>query len=150
MAYSNALVGGDPVTPILTVTPGQPFRTHVTMPAGGSRGATWQLDGHIHPQEPYQSEKNDASGYPLKYAGIGSVRIGNNPLSRWSGTQESVLPAAHFNFVYPSAGGMNAIPGDYLYRDYAVFGNTGGMWGLLRVINQQSATTTTTTPPRRR
>lgn len=150
MAYSNALVGGDPVTPILTVAPGQPFRTHVTMPAGGSRGATWQLDGHIHPQEPYQSEKNDASGYPLKYAGIGSVRIGNNPLSRWSGTQESVLPAAHFNFVYPSAGGMNAIPGDYLYRDYAVFGNTGGMWGLLRVINQQSATTTTTTTPRRR
>lgn len=153
MAYSNALVGGDPVTPILTVRAGQPFRTHLTMPAGGSRGATWQLDGHLHPQEPFLSEKTDAGGYPVKYPGIGSVRFGNNPLTRFSGSQESVLPAAHFNFMYSSAGGMNAIPGDYLYRDFAVFGNAGGMWGLLRVTGQQETTQQTTTPttsPRRR
>ena len=143
MAYSNALVNGDPVTPILTVKPGQPFRTHVTMPSGGSRGATYQLDGHLHPQEPYLSEKVDASGYPLQYAGVGSVRFGKNPLTRYSGSQESVLPAAHYDFMYPSAGGGNAIPGDYLYRDFAVFGNSGGIWGLLRVEPQAP------TPPTR-
>ncbi|MNZ87246.1 hypothetical protein D3C78_1060970 [compost metagenome] len=144
MAYSNALVGGDPVTPILTVKPGQPFRTHVTMPSGGGRGSSYQLDGHLFPQEPYLSEKVDASGYPVKYAGVGSVRFGNNPLTRFGGAQESVLPAAHFNFMYPSAGGLNAIPGDYLYRDFAALGNTGGLWGLLRVTIQQQPVSTNT------
>ncbi|MCM2329773.1 MAG: hypothetical protein NDI70_00620 [Pseudomonas sagittaria] len=133
MAYSNALVSGDPVTPVLKVQAGQPFRVHLTMPAGGSRGATFQLDGHLHPQEPFVSQNSDADSYPLRLAGVGSVRFGYNPLSRYVGTQESVLPAAHFNFMYPSAGGGNAVPGDYLWRDFAVFGNAGGMWGLLRV-----------------
>lgn len=134
MAYSNALVGGDPQTPVLTARAGQPLRIHLTMPAGGSRGATFQLDGHLHPQEPFVSQRNDAQGYPLRDAGVGSVRFGDNPLSRYVGAQESVLPAAHFDFLYPSAGGGNALPGDYLWRDFAVFGNAGGLWGLLRVL----------------
>ena len=28
-------------------------------------------------------------------------------------------------------------PGDYLYRDQAAFGNAGGLWGLLRVQQEQ-------------
>ncbi len=136
MAYSNALVGGDPVTPILRVKPGQPFRTHVLMPSGGSRGATFQLDGHIWAFNPFQAERVDLYGFPLKDAGIGSVRFGYNPLAMYIGSQESVLPAAHFSFMFPSAGGANAVPGDYLYRDYAAFGNLGGMWGLLRVSDE--------------
>ncbi|KIY42784.1 hypothetical protein TZ03_01015 [Pseudomonas sp. 10-1B] len=136
MAYSNALVGGDPVTPILRVKPGQPFRTHVLMPSGGSRGATFQLDGHVWAFNPFQAERVDLYGFPLKDAGIGSVRFGYNPLAMYIGSQESVLPAAHFSFMFPSAGGANAVPGDYLYRDYAAFGNLGGMWGLLRVSDE--------------
>ncbi len=38
--------------------------------------------------------------------------------------------------MFPSAGGANAVAGDYLYRDYAAFGNLGGMWGLLRVSDE--------------
>ncbi|RWU17149.1 hypothetical protein DM813_27695 [Pseudomonas alkylphenolica] len=136
MAYSNALVGGDPVTPILRVKPGQPFRTHVLMPSGGSRGATFQLDGHVWAFNPFQAERLDLWGYPLKDAGIGSVRFGYNPMAMYIGAQESVLPAAHFSFIFPSAGGANAVPGDYLYRDYAAFGNLGGIWGLLRVSDE--------------
>ncbi len=136
MAYSNALVGGDPVTPILRVKPGQAFRTHVLMPSGGSRGATFQLDGHVWAFNPFQAERVDLYGYPLKDAGIGSVRFGYNPMAMYIGSQESVLPAAHFSFMFPSAGGANAVPGDYLYRDYAAFGNLGGMWGLLRVSDE--------------
>jgi len=141
MAYSNALVGGDPVTPILRVKPGQPFRTHVLMPSGGSRGATFQLDGHVWAFNPFQAERVDLWGYPMKDAGIGSVRFGYNPMAMYIGAQESVLPAAHFSFMFPSAGGANAVPGDYLYRDYAAFGNLGGIWGLLRVSDEPAPTT---------
>ncbi|SEP61847.1 hypothetical protein SAMN04244573_00192 [Azotobacter beijerinckii] len=143
MAYANDLVNGDPVTPVLTASPGQPLRVHVTMPSGGSRGATFQLDGHLFPQEPFLAQYTE-NGYPAKDAGIGSVRFGLNPLTRHAGAQESVLPAAHFNFLYPSAGGGNAVPGDYLYRDQAAFGNAGGLWGLLRVQQQGSQTATGT------
>ncbi|WP_233093831.1 manganese-oxidizing multicopper oxidase MnxG [Azotobacter chroococcum] len=136
MAYSNELVGGDPVTPVLTASPGQPLRIHVTMPSGGSRAATFGLDGHLFPQEPFLAQYTE-NGYPIPDAGVASVRFGNNPLSRYAGAQESVLPAAHFNFLYPGAGGGNAAPGDYLYRDQAAFGNAGGLWGLLRVQQEQ-------------
>ncbi|WP_256660911.1 manganese-oxidizing multicopper oxidase MnxG [Pseudomonas sp. DY-1] len=137
MAYNNELVGGDPLTPIMKVKPGQPFRTHVTMPSGGSRGMTFQLDGHVWAFNPFLSEKLDVWGYPQKNAGIGSLRFGINPAALYIGAQESVLPAAHYSLSIPSAGGANAVPGDYLYRDYAAFGNVGGVWGLLRVTNEQ-------------
>jgi hypothetical protein len=136
MAYSNALVGGDPQTPVLWAKPGQPFRTHILMPSGGSRGTTFQLDGHVWAQHALQSEKSDALGYPMLLPGIGSVRFGYNPQSMYIGAQESVLPAAHFSFMHRSAGGANAIPGDYLFRDYAAYGNAAGLWGILRVTNE--------------
>ncbi len=133
MAYSNALVGGDPQTPVLYAKPGQPFRTHILMPTGGSRGTTFQLDGHVWSTNPFLSEKSDTGGYPMSAPGVGSVKFGYNPMSMYIGAHESVLPAAHFSFMMPSAGGINAIPGDYLYRDYGAYGNTSGLWGLLRV-----------------
>ncbi len=136
MAYSNALVGGDPQTPVFYAKPGQPFRTHILMPSGGSRGSTFQLDGHLWSVNPFQSEKSDLGGYPMNTPGVGSVKYGYNPMSMYIGARESVLPAAHFSFMLPSAGGSNAIPGDYLFRDNASFGNTAGLWGLLRVTNE--------------
>jgi hypothetical protein len=141
MAYSNALVGGDPQTPVFYVKPGQPFRTHVLMPTGGSRGSTFQLDGHLWSVNPYLSEKSDTAGYPMGAPGVGSVRFGLNPMSMYIGARESVLPAAHFSAMHPSAGGSNAIAGDYLFRDNASFGNTAGLWGLLRVTNEPAPTT---------
>ncbi|UVJ46110.1 hypothetical protein NVV94_11535 [Pseudomonas sp. LS1212] len=144
MAYSNALVGGDPVTPVLRVKPGQPFRTHVLMAAGSARGSTFQLDGHLWPLQSVQSEKTDSNGFPMNSPGVGSVRFGHNPMSMYSGAQESVLPAGHFSFMMPSGGGINAVPGDYLMRDYAGFGNAGGLWGLLRVTNEPEPAATPT------
>jgi hypothetical protein len=136
MAYSNALVGGDPQTPVLYAKPGQPFRTHILMPTGGSRGTIFQLDGHVWSTNPFLSEKSDTGGYPMGTPGVGSVKFGYNPMSMYIGARESVLPAAHFSFMLPSAGGVNAIPGDYLFRDYGAYGNTSGLWGLLRVTNE--------------
>jgi len=136
MAYANALVGGDPQTPVLYAKPGQPVRNHIVMPSGGSRGMVYQLDGHLWPLHNYQAEKNDVDGYPLSLPGIGSVRFGYNPMAMYIGAQESVLPAAHFSFMLPSAGGANAVAGDYLFRDYAAYGNLSGLWGILRVTNE--------------
>ncbi|UVJ41936.1 hypothetical protein NVV94_14660 [Pseudomonas sp. LS1212] len=147
MAYSNALVGGDPVTPVFYAKPGQPFRSHVLMPSGGSRGSTFQLDGHVWPLHALQAEKSDAAGFPLPSPGIGSVRFGFNPMAMYIGAQESVLPAAHFSFMLPSAGGANAVPGDYLMRDYTAFGNVGGLWGILRVTNEPEPAPAPAPPP---
>ncbi|MNJ79246.1 hypothetical protein D3C77_771960 [compost metagenome] len=57
-------------------------------------------------------------------------------MAMYIGAQESVLPAAHFSFMLPSAGGANAVMGDYLFRDYAAYGNLSGLWGILRVTNE--------------
>ncbi len=140
MAYSNDLVAGiggdmtgDPQTPVLTVARGQPFRMHVMMPSGGSRNTNFALHGHAWPRDPYLAENVDAKGFPLRNAGVGSVRIGNNPMAMWLGGQENVLPGSHFSFVVPSAGGAFAVPGDYLYRDVGGMGNLSGFWGILRV-----------------
>src|SRR5690606_34011840 len=134
MAYSNVLTGGlDPETPILKVDRGQPFRVHVGMPSGGGRQSSFGLAGHVWPRDPYLAQNVDADGFPREYPGVGSTRIGDNPMAMHLGGQENVLPSSHWSFVFPSAGGKNAIPGDYLYRDLAAFGNLSGMWGILRV-----------------
>jgi len=133
MAYSNALVGGEPQTPTLRVLRGQPFRLHLAMPSGGSRNSTFALHGHVWPRDPYLAQNVDKKGFPQTAPGVGSVRIGNNPLSLFLGGQENVLPGAHWSFVFPSAGGGFAVPGDYLYRDAGSLGNLGGFWGILRV-----------------
>ncbi|WP_151898825.1 manganese-oxidizing multicopper oxidase MnxG [Oceanisphaera profunda] len=142
MGYSNALTGADPETPILTVAPGQPFRTHVLQSSSAGRSGSFQLTGHVWGRMPYIAEKQDGYGYPMKYPGIGSVAFGYNPLDIYTGVQENILPAAHFSMMFPSAGGGNAVPGDYLYRDFAGGGNANGLWGILRVENQQSVPVT--------
>ncbi|MCY1508314.1 hypothetical protein D9M68_426170 [compost metagenome] len=136
MAYANALVGGDPVTPILRVKPGQPFRTHVLMATGSNRGTTFSLAGHLWASNPFQAEKSDVEGYPQYPTGVSSTRFGLNPMALYIGAQESILPATHLSLMFPSAGGANAVPGDYLFRDYAGFGNLSGLWGILRVSDE--------------
>jgi hypothetical protein len=64
---------------------------------------------------------------------VGSRAIGFNPLSQYYGGQDSVLPGSHYTLSLPSAGGANAVKGDYLFRDQASFGNIDGLWGILRV-----------------
>jgi len=49
------------------------------------------------------------------------------------GAQDLIAPASHFDLVLPSAGGSNAVPGDYLIHDRAGMGNLSGLWEVLRV-----------------
>ncbi|GAB3391301.1 hypothetical protein [Azotobacter armeniacus] len=56
------------------------------------------------PDAPFGAQYTE-NGYPLSDAGVAAVCFGCNPLTRYAG----VLPAAPFNFLYPSAGGLRGI-----------------------------------------
>jgi len=138
--FSNTLTGGaDPQTPVFTAKAGSPFRIHLVNANSSNRGATFTLHGHVWPRDPYLAQRVEGNGFPMPAdgtnltGGVGSVRIGNNPMSFYLGAQESIIGAAHFSFVLPSAGGVDGIAGDYLFRDTAAAGMGGGAWGILRV-----------------
>lgn len=148
-AYSNVLTGGlDPVTPVFTALRGTPVKMHLTQPASNGRGSVFTLAGHSWQRAPYVCPGSSKDGLPgrcqpsgfypsMTGAGgayeVGSRALGDNLQSQVLSAQESVLPGAHFDFVLPSAGGANAIPGDYLFHDRAATGNLQGLWGILRV-----------------
>jgi hypothetical protein len=143
-AYSNVLAAGtDPVTPVFTARPGQELRFHLLEPAGVGRAGVFALHGHVWQRAPYvcpgssrlglANNCNPTGFYPtLPGFEVGSRAIGTSATSMYLGGQESVLPGAHFDIVTP-AGGTNGVPGDYLFRDQAAFGNTSGLWGIVRV-----------------
>jgi hypothetical protein len=152
-AYSNGLAGGDPVTPVFTAPAGDPFRMHLTMPFGPGRGTTYDLHGHVWQRDPYVCDSADL-GLPGKcetgdgHAGrVGTGEVGSqflaglpgvankeeNPLGMSLGGIESVIAGEHYEIVIPSAGGSNAVPGDYLFRDHMGLGNVDGLWGIVRV-----------------
>ncbi len=148
-SYSNALTGGDPATPVFNAVPGAPVRMHVLLPSGVERGSVFQLHGHLWQRAPYVCPgQSDGTGLSGKCnwtdfgpgMNIGSTQIGVNPIGMYLGGQESVLPAGHFDIVLPGAGvahggagGVGGVAGDYLFRDQGAFGNTQGLWGIMRV-----------------
>ena len=130
--YSNTLagVGGDPATPVIPANAGQETRLRVVLPTGAGRGTTFNVHGHGWQRDPYVCSTPTGICGPTDLA---SQALGDNPIGMRLGHQESLTPAAHFDFLLPSAGGSNAIAGDYLFRDQGSFGNTSGIWGILRV-----------------
>lgn len=150
MAYSNALTGGDPATPVFKVSAGTAVKMHVVEPTGVGRGTTFHLHGHSWQRAPYICPGQSDLGLPGRCRWTdfgaadfepGSRQIGVNPIGMYLGSQESVTPAAHFDIFLPGpaspkhggAGGVHKIKGDYLFRDQASFGNTQGLWGIMRV-----------------
>jgi hypothetical protein len=144
-AYSNGLAFtagglpqtfGNPSTPVFEATKGDEFRVRLLNPSGIGRGSVMTLHGHVWQRSPYGC----GPGLTAKDVGlcpngtrVGSSSIGQSPISFYMGAQDQVVPSAHFDLVMPSAGGTGAVPGDYLFRDVASFGNLGGVWNLVRV-----------------
>jgi len=146
-AFHNSLVGGDPQTAVFTAAPGQEYRMHVLMPFGPGRGSTFDLHGAVWQRDPYVCEGTDgidhgivgkcATGGGLPGEGtVGSQNLGINPIGFYLGGIESWFPGAHYEIFIPSAGGTNAVKGDYLFRDHMGLGNTGGLWGIVRVKDE--------------
>ena len=147
-AYSNVLTGGDdPVTPVFHATAanrpgsGSPTRTgRAAAPPSPCTGTCGSATRTSAPTTQYGLPgKCDApatgsiydpfTGNPL----VGSRAIGKNPQGFSQGGRESWNAPCHFDIVLPNAGGVNAVPGDYLFRDQGSFGNASGIWGILRV-----------------
>lgn len=139
---------GEPAIPIMKAYAGQEMRIRALMPTGTGRGSVVELHGHHWMRDPYLAEFVEPEGYPKggnqfgfydkkgKFHegwGTPSKCIGENALAMHLGGQESVTPMAHFDLVFPRAGGKRGVKGDYLWRDYAGFGITNGLWALIRV-----------------
>jgi len=153
--YSNALTGDgtnpasgeDPATPVYDVPANAEARMRLLEPTGVGRGSTFAVHGHIWQRDPYVCPEDTVDGLlgkcesvPLDTLGVeigkSSPSIGKNPIGFYLGGQESVTPGQHFDLRLENTGGANGIAGDYLWRDQASFGNTDGIWGLMRVVPQ--------------
>ncbi|MBL0277856.1 MAG: hypothetical protein IPQ24_17605 [Anaeromyxobacter sp.] len=143
-AYATSLTGRDPATPVFTAAPGQQVKLRLLNPSGVGRGSVMTLHGHVWQRSPYVCPGDNQYGligackptgwYPtLPGQSVGSRAIGDSKLSFYLGAQDQVLPGSHFELFLPSAGGSEAVPGDYLFRDVGSFGNTSGIWSLMRV-----------------
>jgi len=135
--FSNTLTAGaDPQTTVFKATPGQKVRIGLVSANSSARAATFALHGHVWPRDPYLALKRDAAGFPTNanIDNVGSVVIGDNPMQMYFGAQESIIGSAAY-VIKPNngAGGADAVPGDYLFRDTASAGMGHGAWGILRV-----------------
>ncbi len=116
---SNALVGGDPQTPVFTAKAGQAVRFRVLNANGHTRQNVFQTHGHFWQEEPYTNN---------------STVIGDNPLSEVKGSRYGVGPSSHYDLnLMNGAGGARRVVGDYLYRSQSAFQFDGGLWGIFRV-----------------
>ncbi len=123
-AYSNSLINDrDPETPVYRAEAGQQMRFRVTMPAGYARNTTLGIFGHNWREEPFLSDWD---------LGVPAARMEETPYHRFKTSQDMILPPAAWN-IMTQAGGPFSVPGDYLFRDLASFGNQNGLWGLVRV-----------------
>ncbi|HEX6087314.1 MAG TPA: copper oxidase [Thermoanaerobaculia bacterium] len=118
-AFSNALLGIDPETPVFHAKAGLATRFRILNAGGHARNSVFNLHGHIWRELPYVND---------------SRVIGANGQSEWTGTFMGIGPSSHFDAVLEhGAGSAFRIPGDYLYRNQQSFMFDGGMWGILRV-----------------
>jgi hypothetical protein len=116
MRYANALVKGDPETPILLSAAGSPARVRLVFAGGvATFPGAFNIHGHQWQEEPWTQA---------------STVLGDNPLSQVFGA-EAVVPYQTSNFLLKSAGGAHMVSGDYLYELFQNANN--GLWGLLRV-----------------
>jgi hypothetical protein len=110
---------GDPETPVFTAKAGTPVRFRVIDVQGHPRQHGYTVFGHHWNFEPWQAN---------------STVQGNNPFTFEVGSYSGIGPTRHLNILINSAGGVNKVPGDYLYRTQESFQFTSGLWGIFRVI----------------
>jgi hypothetical protein len=140
---------GDPQTPVFRATAGEPARMHVLNGASADRDGTFILHGHLWQRDPFVctgaadggSTSNSPQDNEVALAGrcdpdalAPSNALGLNPQGKWMASEEGMGHTyAHWPILLESAGGSNAVAGDYLYRDYSPSGNRNGQFGILRV-----------------
>ncbi|HEX7151261.1 MAG TPA: copper oxidase, partial [Thermoanaerobaculia bacterium] len=118
-AFANSQVGGDPQTPVFVTPKGAATRFRILTAGGHARNNVFALHGHAWQELPYTN---------------GSVTLGNNVKSEWTGSFMGLGASSHFDALLRNgAGGAFQIPGDYLFRAQPSFLLDGGLWGIFRV-----------------
>jgi hypothetical protein len=153
-------VAGDPQTPVFRAqrdefheNPVFDTRMFVLNGASADRDGTYILHGHVWQRDPHvctgdktdptDRSRQDAS-VPIEgrcdpWAEVPSNALGLNKQAKYMGGEEGMGHVfAHWPILF-DAGGTDAVPGDYLYRDYAPNGNRNGMFGILRVTGGTAA-----------
>jgi hypothetical protein len=128
-AFSNSLFNppADPETPVFVASAGMPTRFRLVIPSTTTSNAivappVFIVHGHSWEEEPYIEN---------------STKIGHNRLSEHFGATQGG-PNQKFDLLFPSAGGSDKVPGDYLYTTYQTAGVLG-TWGLFRVTKDKVA-----------
>lgn len=130
-AYSNSLINGrDPETPVFRAEPGQEMRFRAVMPAGYARNTTIGILGHNWREEPFLSVNSPAD--VMASINQPSDWLDELVYHRFKSSQDMLIPPSAWN-IMTKAGGPFSVPGDYLFRDLASFGNQNGLWGIVRV-----------------
>lgn len=126
-AYSNVQGGNaDPLTPVFTARAGQEMRFRIMAPVGYARNTTLAILGHNWVYEPFTS------------VNMPSDVMEALPTHDYRSTQDNIVTGNSFN-ILTKGGGSQAVPGDYLYRDVASFGNLNGLWGVVRIEESASS-----------
>ncbi|MEQ1636524.1 MAG: hypothetical protein ABL903_07520 [Methylococcales bacterium] len=112
---------GDPATPVFKAKAGSDIRFRLVHPNGHSRQHAFVLHGHNWDYQPWKNDSTEIATPDEKE--IRTARLG---------AIGGIGPGRHFNIV-TTAGGVNKVPGDYLFRVQENFQFHGGMWGILRV-----------------
>lgn len=125
----------DPETPVFVARAGSEVRVRVVHPGGHTRQQAFTLHGHHWNPFPWKPgvghEADSAAMYPSSQAAL---------TDSWTvqGSYNGVGPMMAANLLV-KAGGQSALPMDYLFRSQASFVFDGGIWGLIRVLDQDSA-----------
>jgi hypothetical protein len=140
LLYANQLIGGkDPQTAVFTDKAGTPVRIRLLQPGGHARGHVFTIQGHAWQREPYLQHSDRLNYGPppadptVLNGDPDGISNGFNVMSWWVSSQEGMSAQNHFDLLLPSAGGRFGVTGDYLFHDFAGFGNYQGLWGILRV-----------------
>lgn len=117
----SSAVHGDPATPVFRAYVGDAVWFRLLVGSDRGRAHSFVLHGH---------EWRSNAGAPE---------------SRLRSSQDGVMPGRAFTYEFANgAGGRQRAPGDYLFRDGLLMGQTNaGLWGLLRVFPAGTPAATT-------
>ncbi|MCK0197258.1 hypothetical protein MWN34_10070 [Ancylobacter sp. 6x-1] len=116
----------DPETPVMRARPGEVVRLEIVHPGGHTRQQGLALSGHVWNPFPW-----DKGSHVLNREAGSSIR---------QGVYNGFGPMMGITLEVPAGGGQ-ARPMDYLFRSQASFLFDGGLWGLLRVQNDETSPT---------
>lgn len=139
----NPRTCGEPETPIFQACPGEEVRFRLLHPGGVNTNEVFELFGHVWAETPYESADEGCESPTTQTNPYASSVIGTrlNCLDKpspneteWTGSRMGHGPGNHYEVVIPSAGGVNKVAGDYLYKTSSDMHVNPGLWGLFRVL----------------